>query len=1163
MKWVLRIGAGVLGLLILVIGGAAAFIATLDKSFVEEQAKEATGRDLTFTALDLNLLSTTPSISARGIAFENAVWSENPYLATVDALDLQFKLFPLLSGVLDLERLVVSGVDVFIETNEVGASNLDFSGDGENAAVAEAPSVEEVSEAVDSAGGSPILPILRLVDISDVSVTISDARSGANNSVTLAEVSVRGDGADQPLNITVSGAADDLPITAQGSLGSPNAMLDSDLVWPLQLAGDLAGIGLQLDGQVQDPAGGAGIDVTFAVAGEELADAARIAGVDVPTIGAFDIRGALKGDVDDDLAIQDLSVEFGSTDFVRVDVSGGVASLVELDGVDLAIAVRGDETAALSPVAERFAGQAIPALGPFGLTAAIKGGQEDGVSLNDLDFSLGREALLLVTANGTVADLLSVSGVSVGFSVATPSVAALNPILEPYSPHPVPDLGALSVSGAVTGALDSAMQLSDLSVALGDASLISVQVNGGIGNLLEQSGLDIDLAVTSDQIGALSPLAQQFAGQNVPALGPLSLSAEIAGGLNDVVRVSDIALSLGEESILEVAVTGGIDDALNQRGIDLDIQVESDEIAALSPIAQEFAGQSVPALGALQISADVSGDMDAGISLSDLDLKLGEETLIAVAVTGGIADLLAQKGIELRVKAEGVETANLSDIAQSFGGQGVPSFGPFSVTAKVEGAPAERFKLDDLVVSVGSEEKAKLSISGAVEDLVALTGVDIGLAIDSPDLSKASTKEFQLPAIAPVEIRARAVGSLTESLEVNGLSAKLGESDLAGTISAALDGGIPRVKVALTSTLLDLAALQSQASSGESSSSSSSGSTTASGGGSQSSDGRVIPADPLPLDALKLVNADVSVKVAKLVLNLGEMSNAEIGISLEGGDLQVTPFKANAAGGLVSGGFKLLGSKDVPTLEVGLKGDNLDIGGIMDLAGAPGVINGPLTLDVGITGLGNNPRAIAATLDGTAKLVVANGLMNKSAMIENFGSGVTTVTEILFANKENVVVECLYNDLTFDQGVAEINTGVLETEISTVEFDGDIDLRVEEIDLDVTPKGSVAGFVDIGVPVAIGGTLAKPSYGIQVEKVAIGVISGLLTGGVAPVVGSLVLDGFSSDHPCSNLKVSEPKAAPAASGGAQPAAPAAAAPATPAAPAQEAVKGLIKGLFGN
>ncbi|MDJ0685350.1 MAG: AsmA family protein [Alphaproteobacteria bacterium] len=1229
MKWVVRIGLGLLVLVVVAVGGALAFIATLDKTFFENQAKQATGRDLSITALDLNLLSMTPSVSLRGLAFENAVWSSTPYLATVESLDLSIKLTPLFSGVLDVERLILNGAEISVEFDETGRSNLDF--DAEDDAPAQSEAAGDAGPRPGEGGGAPLLPILRLVDISDVTVTISDASRDLTNVIAFEQVSIRGDSADQPLDVRVIGTANDLPLVADGQLGAPDAILDPAQSWPVNLAGDFSGIGFQVDGAVQDPARGAGVDVVFTVSGEELADAARLARIDVPTIGAFDLRGELIGDAETELAIRDLNIEIGSTAFVRIEASGGVAAVTKGEGVALDVLVQGLETAALSPVVERFTGETVPALGPYNISASINGGQSSGLALSNLNLALGRSDFLVVNANGSVADLLTASGVSVGFALQTPSIAGLNPLVEPYTPQPIPDLGALLVQGVVTGGLESELQLSDLNLDLGGSDLVRVTATGGVSNVLNSRGLDLVIRAVSDQVGALSPLAQQYAGQEIPALGPLDAAATVVGDLEGVVRINDLSLSLGDSNLIAVTAAGVIENVLEQRGINLALTAKSDQIAALSPLAQRYAGQDVPTLGPLDASATIFGDLDGAIGLRDLSLALGGPDLIAVTangaiedivdqrginlaltansdqigalsplvqqyagqpvpalgpldlsasitgdvngvlalsaldmtlggggvidaqVTGGVADLAALTGLDLRIMAQGDETADLTPIVEQFGADPVPAFGPFSIQATVRGSPDSAMALEDMAVNIGAAETARLSFSGAIADVVALSGVDVGLAIESPNLANASTADIELPPIGPIELRARATGTLSERIEMRGLTATIGSSDLAGDLVASIDGERPRLDITLNSNRLDTEELWLKLESDEVASSA--GGQSGSASAAAPDDGRVIPDDPLPFELLRAVDVNGSVKVATLQLQKSELTNAEIGLSLNNGDLKVSPLTANAAGGLVTGDFALTASQDTPSLNFSLQGDNLDIGGVMLILGTPGVISGPLTVDVSLSGLGRSPREIAGSLDGFARVLVANGQMNKSAMIREYGEGVTLVTQILFANREDVIVECLIADTVLENGVVKTQAAAVETEISTITVDGDVDLGQETLDLDVVPRGSIAGSVNLGVPVAVGGTFTSPSYRIRGGRAALGVGLGFLTGGVAPAVGALFAQKVGVGHPCRDMKV---QAAPTQPVTTEPAEP----QSEPASP-EEAVRGLLEGLLGD
>lgn len=1176
MKWVLRVVLGLVVLLVVAVGGVLAFVSSIDKSYVEEQAFEATGRKLTIGSLDLNLITTSPSVSVRDLSFQNAEWAKTPELAKIAHFDAQIELMPLLSGILDVTKIELRDAQIALETDASGRSSADFS-KPDTQQEQPADSASTSAPTGDGGDGGGILPILRLVDVSNVLVTMTDQGTGQTNTVRLDTVSVRGSDQTSPLDVKVAGEATvgvngqatSLPIAIEGQLGSPQAMLDAAQTWPVQLAGEVAGIGLQVDGQIQDPTAGRGIDIVVALAGDELAQAAQIAGIAVPTIGAFDIQATVQGDADADLSLPALKVLIGKPDFVRVELTGTVQSLTKVEGVDLSLLVEGRETASLSPITREFAGQDVPALGPYRLTAAVKGGQADGLAVRDINFALGRADLLVVNAQGSIADAMAVEGISLGFALQAPEVGKLSPIVEPFAGQPVPALGQLAVQGVVTGGLESDIQLSDLSMTMGKESLLAVKATGGIASLLKQRGIGLSIDVKSSQIGALTPIAQQFAGQKVPALGPLSLTAKVAGDLDKVVRVDGIDFSLGSPDLILVTATGGMEDAIGQKGLALDIKANSRQVGALSPIAQDFAGQKVPALGPLSVAAKITGDPSGTLALKGLNVDLGDPQVVKVAVQGGIADLLNQAGIDLKIAAEGVETGNLTPVTQDFAGQSVPALGPFKLGAAVKGGLAETFAVNDLNVSVGTKETALLTVQGAIADAVAVTGVDVAVSVDSPSLAKLSTPGNPLPDVGPLTVRGRAQGSMSDEVRVNGLAIQMGKSDISGSLTAKTAGERPYVNVALTSNLLDMSVFQQQGKGGGSGGGAASGGAGTSGGATQPakpSDGRVIPNDPLPVAAMKSVDADISIKVARLTLAITEMTNADVAISLKNGDLQITPFKANAAGGAVDAEVRYNASKEIPELGFRLDGSNLDIGGIMQLAGINGVINGPVTVNVSVAGLGDTPRALASTLGGKAKLVVANGMMNKSAMIREFGKGATLVTEILFANKENVVVECLFADYAFKGGVADTKTGILETEISTVTVDGDINLGKEALNLDITPQGSIAGAVNIGIPVHVGGTFTSPSYGLQAGKAALGVGLGLLTGGVAPAIGGLLAQGFSEDHPCANLKTG----GTSGGGGAQPATPSAAPvqpveqkPTTP----EDALKGALqkglKGLFGN
>jgi uncharacterized protein involved in outer membrane biogenesis len=77
-----KILLGVLAVVVVIIGGGAIYLSTLDfnsyKAEIREEVREATGRDLVIAG-DIGLeLSLTPRLTVSGVRFQNADWARNP-----------------------------------------------------------------------------------------------------------------------------------------------------------------------------------------------------------------------------------------------------------------------------------------------------------------------------------------------------------------------------------------------------------------------------------------------------------------------------------------------------------------------------------------------------------------------------------------------------------------------------------------------------------------------------------------------------------------------------------------------------------------------------------------------------------------------------------------------------------------------------------------------------------------------------------------------------------------------------------------------------------------------------------------------------------------------------------------------------------------------------
>ena len=95
------------------------------KGRVVTAVKEATGRNLQIDRLDFTLL---PSITVdlAGLRLANAEGLPSPEMVSIGSLELELGLFPLIGKSVEIDRLVVSQLAVFLEKGADGRANWDF-----------------------------------------------------------------------------------------------------------------------------------------------------------------------------------------------------------------------------------------------------------------------------------------------------------------------------------------------------------------------------------------------------------------------------------------------------------------------------------------------------------------------------------------------------------------------------------------------------------------------------------------------------------------------------------------------------------------------------------------------------------------------------------------------------------------------------------------------------------------------------------------------------------------------------------------------------------------------------------------------------------------------------------------------------------------------------
>ncbi|MHA1570678.1 MAG: AsmA family protein, partial [Alphaproteobacteria bacterium] len=299
-------------LIIAVVVAAVAAVILVDpndhKDWIADKARDAIGRELVIGGdIDLDLGLAT-SISLSDVTLSNADWGSGPQMIKLKRLEMEIGVLPAIGGTIQVNRLLVDGVEILLETDANGTPNWQFETDDNG----DDDDSDDNGSGRDNDGEAPKLPILKDVLIQNVSLTYRDGVTGESHAFDLAKLALQGDGPDAPMKLDLAATFDEIPITASGQLGAANALTRNES-FPITLALDALGFAVRLDGAVDKPAQGDGIDLHLTVNADDLSGLAVLAGDGLPAAGPLELSANLRGGPAS-ITLEDIALLFGATD---------------------------------------------------------------------------------------------------------------------------------------------------------------------------------------------------------------------------------------------------------------------------------------------------------------------------------------------------------------------------------------------------------------------------------------------------------------------------------------------------------------------------------------------------------------------------------------------------------------------------------------------------------------------------------------------------------------------------------------------------------------------------------------------------------------------------------------------------------------------------------
>ena len=400
-----------------------------------------------------------------------------------------------------------------------------------------------------------------------------------------------------------------------------------------------------------------------------------------------------------------------------------------------------------------------------------------------------------------------------------------------------------------------------------------------------------------------------------------------------------------------------------------------------------------------------------------------------------------------------------------------------------------------------------ISLDGTVRDLLGARGFQLNMEVRSKDLTKLSPLVGSLiPVKGPLEISGKVTDPGPQVYRIADLKMILDKSDVRGGAEINLKGARPYVSGNFSSRLLDLKSLIPQKP--EAAVKASKDDKL-----SKKAD-KVFPNDPLPIDFLKSLDAELEVAAEKILVPHLILEKVQVEARLKDGTLVLKPLQAVIGGGSLDAFVNLRSEGNEAALISVIKIDRFDVGLLLKDFGVTDLFEGKVDMILDLQGRGNSVASIMAGLSGKTQAIMSKGRVDRR-YIDLLGAGVSEnllrLLNPLKQQAKEVQLNCFVNFFDIKNGLAKSTALALDTSYITVVGEGTVNLKSEELNFSFNPltkdtlgtKGAGdLGLGDLTKPLKLTGTLAKPALDVSAGQASLAV-GKILGGELAGLAGSI------------------------------------------------------------
>ncbi|TAA47841.1 AsmA family protein [Corallincola spongiicola] len=358
------------------------------------------------------------------------------------------------------------------------------------------------------------------------------------------------------------------------------------------------------------------------------------------------------------------------------------------------------------------------------------------------------------------------------------------------------------------------------------------------------------------------------------------------------------------------------------------------------------------------------------------------------------------------------------------------------------------------------------NISGKTDDVFELKGLDVHVNASGDDLSQLQHfTGLELSSPMPWHLAFDLRHGVAE-FNAKNINVRVGESDIAGSLTLKESTRRWRVDGQLHSKVLNLDPLLAATSTDNSS-------TT-----EQVSAEKVFSDRPFSVNWMRDFDGHVQLDIQQFSFAALHAANSVLDMKLSDDVLMLAIEATEMFHGKVSADATIDSSHKLPLFHIKATGTDVEMAEIVGLMTDMTFLEGQGHVNVDVQGQGDSLAALMASMTGEGRALISEGTAELRAAETATSIRRLLISQLGDKDDKRVKMNCLAAHVTVKDGVSKPTAVVVDTKKSTVRGAGTIDFGKETLDMVFTPKPKSSA-ISLGVPLAVTGTFYEPKSSLE------------------------------------------------------------------------------------